>query len=157
MTQGFAVDHTDAFFDALESCEDLLLFLDNAGEIVFDKVLIEELQKHTAVTAVVKGAPIINDVVLEDAESVGLTDVCEVIDNGGAFIGTPLDVITSEFRARMDRADIVLGKGQGNYETLDDYPGDVFLLLKSKCEVVAQHMGVTLGEVAFISTRERGE
>ncbi len=155
LSQSFAVDHTGALLESLRHCKDLLFFLDNAGEIVFDKILIEELQKHTHVTAVVKGGPIINDALMEDAVQVGLAEVCEVISNGGAYVGTPLSLITPEFRARMDQADLIIGKGQGNYETIDDYPGDVFLILRAKCEVVARHMGVEYGQIGLISTRIR--
>jgi uncharacterized protein with ATP-grasp and redox domains len=151
----FSIDHSQAFRASLENCEDLLYLLDNAGEIVFDKILIEELQKHTKVTAVVKAGPIINDALLEDAEQVGLTQVCEVIDNGGAFVGSPLDLVPERFLARMRSADLILGKGQGNYETIDDFDGDVFLILRAKCEVIARHMGVKFGQVALISTRLR--
>ena len=153
--QRFAVDHSDALLEALESCNDLLFLLDNAGEIVFDKLLIEELQKHTTITAVVKGAPMLNDVLMEDADFVGLTDLCEVIDNGGAFIGSPLKHVPQSFLDRMAQADVIIGKGQGNYETIDDFDGNVFLILRAKCEVVAQHMGVKLGQVGLISTRQR--
>lgn len=121
----FAVDHTDRLRADLESCNDLLYLLDNAGEIVFDKLLIEVLQEYTPVTAVVKGAPMLNDVVMEDADLVGLTKVCPVIDNGGAFIGSPLNQVPQTFLDRMGRADIIIGKGQGNYETIDDFPGNV--------------------------------
>lgn len=155
MRERFAVDHSARFRESLARCDDLLFFLDNAGEIVFDKLLIEELQKHTTVTAVVKAGPILNDALREDAEDVGLTAVCDIIDNGGAFIGSPLSLISEEFRARMDAACMLVGKGQGNYETLDSHPGDVFLLLKAKCEVVARHMGVRYGQVGLISTRLR--
>jgi uncharacterized protein with ATP-grasp and redox domains len=155
LRESFAVDHSEAFRESLSRCRDLLFFLDNAGEIVFDKLLIEELLKHTSVTAVVKAGPIINDATRKDAEDVGLARICEVIDNGGAFIGSPLDRIPRAFRERMDRADVIFGKGQGNFETLDDYPGDVFLMLRAKCEVVARHMGVRYGQVGLISTRKR--
>jgi len=155
LDQRFAVDHSQLLRTALESCTDLLFLLDNAGEIVFDKLLIEELQKHTTVTAVVKGAPMINDVLMEDAEFVGLTKVCEVIDNGGGFIGSPLKHVPQAFLDRMAAADVIIGKGQGNYETIDDFDGNVFLILRAKCEVVAEHMGVKLGQVGLISTRER--
>lgn len=155
MRDRFAVDHTEAFKASLSRCRDLLFLLDNAGEIVFDKILIEELLKHTPVTAVVKAGPIINDALIEDAERVGLTKICEVIDNGGAFVGSPLDLIPEWFHERMCRADVILGKGQGNYETVDDFPGDVFLILRAKCEVVARHMGVQYGQTALISTRLR--
>jgi uncharacterized protein with ATP-grasp and redox domains len=152
-----AIDHSDRFIRSLESCEDLLYLLDNAGEIVFDKPLIKELQKQTRVTAVVKAGPIINDACLEDAEQVGLTDFCEVIDNGGAFVGSPLKLIPPSFRERMEAADVILGKGQGNYETVDEFDGDVYLLLKIKCEVIARHCGVPMGESIFLSTRARQE
>lgn len=151
----FAVDHSAAFRASLARCRDLLFLLDNAGEIVFDKILIEELLKHTAVTAVVKAGPIINDALMEDAEAVGLTEICPVVDNGGAFVGSPLELIPESFHARMRQADIILGKGQGNYETVDDFAGDVFLILRAKCPVVARHMGVEYGETALISTRLR--
>lgn len=153
--QRFAIDHSAALLHALESCKDLLFLLDNAGEIVFDKLLIEELQKHTKVTAVVKGAPMLNDVLMEDAEFVGLTALCEVIDNGGGYIGSPLQHVPQAFLDRMAQADVIIGKGQGNYETIDDFDGNVFLILRAKCEVVAQHMGVKLGQVGLISTRQR--
>jgi uncharacterized protein with ATP-grasp and redox domains len=156
MSERFAVDHTEAFLESLARSKDLVFLLDNAGEIVFDKILIEELLPYTKVTAVVKAGPIINDVLMEDAEQVGLTEVCEVIDNGGAFVGSPLDLVPASFRERLGRADMIVGKGQGNYETVDAFPGDVFLILRAKCEVVARHMGVQYGQVALISTRVRG-
>ncbi|MFO7974478.1 MAG: ARMT1-like domain-containing protein [Candidatus Hydrogenedentota bacterium] len=155
LRQRFAVDHTPHFRDSLAKCSDLLFLLDNAGEIVFDKLLIEQLCNVTQVTAVVKKAPIINDVTMEDAVQVGLTNVCPVIDNGGPFIGAPLSQIPASFRERMEAADVIVGKGQGNYETIDDFPGNVFLILKAKCEIIAEHMGVKKGEVALISTHTR--
>jgi hypothetical protein len=155
MREKFAVDHSEAFRASLAKCRDLLFLLDNAGEIVFDKILIEELLKHTSVTAVVKGAPMINDALLEDAQQVGLTGICEVIDNGGGFVGNPLDRVPQRFLDRMRRAEVILGKGQGNYETVDVFPGDVFLILRAKCEIIARHMGVNYGQVGLISTRVR--
>ena len=155
MHERFAIDHTEAFLESLACSKDLVFLLDNAGEIVFDKILIEELLLHTPVTAVVKAKPIINDVLMEDAEQVGLTRVCEVVDNGGGFVGSPLDLVPSSFVERLRRADLIVGKGQGNYETVDVFPGDVFLILRAKCEVIAQHMGVQYGQVALISTRVR--
>lgn len=155
LQERFAVDHTPQFRASLASCRDLLFLLDNAGEIVFDKLLIEQLCQFTSVTAVVKKGPIINDVTLEDAEQVGLTAVCPIIDNSGAFVGSPLSLISPEFRQRLETADMIVGKGQGNYETIDDFPGNVFLILKAKCDAIARHMGVRKGQVALISTRFR--
>ena len=155
LRERFAVDHTDAFRESLAKAKDLLFLLDNAGEIVFDKILIEELKKYATVTAVAKGGPMINDVMMEDAEQVGLTAVCDVVDNGGAFVGSPLGLVPASFLGRMRAADMIVGKGQGNYETVDVFDGDVFLILRAKCEVIARHMGVKYGQVALISTRVR--
>jgi damage-control phosphatase, subfamily I len=155
METPMALDHTEHFLESLHECNDLLYLLDNAGEIVFDKVLIRQLQQYTRVTAVVKAGPIINDACQEDAEQVGLPALCDVIDNGGAFVGSPLTLVPESFLQRMDQSDIILGKGQGNYETVDDFDGNVYLLLKAKCDIVAAHMGIDLGELAFISTKLR--
>lgn len=155
MQERFAVDHTSAFRESLAHCTDLLFLLDNAGEIVFDKILIEELLNYTPVTAVVKAGPIINDALFADAEQTGLAQICTVIDNGGAFVGSPLHLVPEHFLERMRQAGIILGKGQGNYETVDDFPGDVFLMLRAKCPVIAKHMGVRYGQAGFISTRVR--
>jgi len=155
MHEKFAVDHTDALRESLAKSRDLLYLLDNAGEIVFDTILIEQLLKHTPVTAVVKGGPIINDVVMDDAVQVGLTAICPVIDNGGAFIGSPLNLIPKTFRNRLRQADMIVCKGQGNYETVDAFPGNVFFILKAKCRVIADHMGIEKGQVGLISSRVR--
>lgn len=151
----FAIDHSDAFRSSLSRCHDLIYLLDNAGEIVFDKILIQELQKFTPVTAVVKAGPMINDVMLADAEQVGLTDVCPVIDNGGAFVGSPLDLVSESFKQRLRQAGTIVGKGQGNYETLEQLDANIFLILKAKCAIIARHIGVGRGQVVLISTRVR--
>ncbi|MCX5772637.1 MAG: ARMT1-like domain-containing protein [Candidatus Hydrogenedentes bacterium] len=155
INERFAIDHSDEFRSSLSHCRDLLYLLDNAGEIVFDKILIQELQKSTPVTAVVKAGPMINDVLIADAEQVGLTGVCSVIDCGGAFVGSPLGLVPESFKQRLRQADMIVGKGQGNYETLDSFDGDVFLILKAKCAIIAQHIGVDRGQVVLISTRTR--
>lgn len=153
MNTPFAVDHTKLFVNELQDARTLLYFLDNAGEIVFDKLLIRELQRRVQVTVVVKGAPIINDVCREDAEQVGLDRVCKIMDTGEDFVGAPPALLPDALKSRMRTTDIILGKGQGNYETLDSYEGNVYLLLRAKCDVVAKHLGVSLGDAAFVSTR----
>ena len=79
----------------MAQCDGFVFLLDNAGEIVFDKILIEELIAYANVTAVVKAGPIINGALLEDAEQVGLDGICEVIDNGGAFVGSHLELVSA--------------------------------------------------------------
>jgi len=151
LASGFAVDDTPAFRKELAGAQEVLYLLDNAGEIVFDKILIELLSHQCSVTAAVKGGPIINDACLEDAQVTGLDRVCSVIDCGGAYVGCPLDLIPPAFRQRLDRAGLVLAKGQGHYETLDGYqgPSAVFVMLKAKCNVVARHAGVRTGDLIF--------
>lgn len=131
----------------------ILYLLDNAGEIVFDRVLIETLiSLGSHVTAVVKGSPIINDCTLKDAIEVGLTNVCEVIDNGSDGVGTILELTSPEFRGYFKRADLILSKGQGNFETFLEVNGDkmIFYLFQSKCEVVSKEIGLSLGSMILL-------
>ena len=138
----------DELRDALAGARDVLYLGDNAGEIVFDRLLIEQLPA-ARMTYVVKVGPIINDVTRVDAESVGLTDIVEVIDNGSDAPGTILDTCSEAFRRRFAAADLIISKGQGNYEGLSDSAGDIFFLLKVKCQVIARHLGCELGSLVL--------
>ncbi|UCG60103.1 MAG: DUF89 family protein [Phycisphaerales bacterium] len=135
-----------AFEKAIEAATDILYLGDNAGEIVFDRMLIEQLPPEK-VTFVVKGSPILNDALMEDARMVGMTDVVEVVDNGSDAPGTILESCSDEFRRRFDRADLIVAKGQGNFETLDDVDKNVFFMLRPKCKVLAEHLGCEIGEL----------
>lgn len=131
------------FTQAIGDAKDILYLGDNAGEIVLDRLLIEQLPLEK-VTYVVKGGPILNDVLLEDAVAVGLADIVEVIDNGSDAPGTILDNCSEDFRRRFEQADMVIAKGQGNYETLSDVERDVFFMLQPKCAVLAEHLDCEL-------------
>jgi uncharacterized protein with ATP-grasp and redox domains len=128
---------------------EVLYLCDNAGEIVFDRLLIERLPCER-VTVAVRGRPIINDATREDAASVGLTGVADVIPNGSGMPGTVLAECSSEFRERFARADVVISKGQGNYETLSDEakPG-LFFLLRVKCPTVARDLRCEVGDLVI--------
>ena len=141
----------DGLRRAVDSADDILYVGDNAGEIVFDRVLIEEMRADR-VTFVVRGAPIINDVTLRDAVDVGMTDLVAVVENGSDAPGTILSDCSEEFRERFLRADLVIAKGQGNYETLSRAPGRIFFVLKAKCPVIARDIGCEIGAVVV---RER--
>ena len=138
---------------ALDAAESVLYLTDNTGEIVFDRLLIERLAPRR-VTVGVRGAPVINDATMEDAEAVGLTDLAEVITNGSATPGTVLSECPPEFRRCFERADVVISKGQGNYETLstERRPG-LFFLLRAKCLVLARDLGCEMGDLVV---REAG-
>jgi uncharacterized protein with ATP-grasp and redox domains len=131
------------------SADDVLYLCDNAGEIAFDRLLIEELPcRH--VTAAVRGLPIINDATLEDAGRVGLTRVAEVISNGDGTPGTVLGECSAEFRERFAAADVVISKGQGNYETLSGETKEgLFFLLRVKCPTVARDLACGIGDLVI--------
>ncbi len=130
----------DGFGSAVARAEEVLYLGDNAGELVFDRLLLERLPTEKVAVAV-KGAPVINDATRADAEAAGLTGLVEVIDNGSDAPGTILGDCSEAFRRRFDRADLIVAKGQGNYETLSDVPREIFFILKAKCPVIAQDLG----------------
>lgn len=132
--------------DAAMAAEKILYLADNAGEIVFDRLLIEQLPAEK-IAVVVKGKPVINDATMEDAEFAGLTEIVEVIDNGSDAPGTILQDCSQTFRDRFEDADLVIAKGQGNYETLSDVDKDIFFILKVKCFVIARDIGCEVGEM----------
>ena len=145
LDQPFAVDDRPAFYEALETAGEVLYLADNAGETVFDRVLIGLLD--VPVVYVVKGGPVLNDAALDDALAAGVDQVAQIVDNGAATPGTILHFCSDEFRRRFAQADMVIAKGQGNYETLSDAGSRVFNLLQVKCAVIARHIGQPVGSI----------
>lgn len=92
-----------------------------------------------------RGGPVLNDATMADARAVGLHEIVEIIDNGSDAPGTLLDDCSQEFKRRFAEADLILAKGQGNFETLSDEPHNIFFLFKAKCSVIAAHAGVPVG------------
>jgi len=138
--------------EAADRARDILYLPDNAGEIVFDRLLIEQLPPGR-VTVAVKGRPVLNDATRSDAAVAGLNELAEVIDNGSDAPGTLLADCSHSFRERFDRADLVIAKGQGNYETLSNARKDIFFLLKAKCPVIARHLGCDVGRTVVQRSR----
>jgi len=134
------------FKDAVNAAEKILYLADNAGEIVLDRLLIEQLPVER-VTVVVKGEPVINDATMEDALLAGLPKIVEVIDNGSDGPGTILESCSKTFRSRFENADLVIAKGQGNYETISDLDKNIFFVLKAKCPVIARDLSCEVGEM----------
>jgi uncharacterized protein with ATP-grasp and redox domains len=152
--RGLAIDDMRALRAALGRSESVLCIGDNAGEIVFDKVLVEEMaQRGVGTVYAVKGRPVLNDATQEDAEAVGMDCVARVISTGSGEIGVPLDACSEAFRSEFAAADLIISKGQGNFESLDDVPGPIFFLLKAKCDVIAAALGVGLGEMVLLRSR----
>ncbi len=122
----------------------ILYLADNAGEIALDRLLVERLGPEK-VTVAVRGAPVINDATIEDAAAVGLDRIAEVVDNGSDAPGTILDDCRPEFAERFHEADMVIAKGQGNFETMSEAPRPVFFLFQAKCRTAAAHAGMPIG------------
>lgn len=138
------VGDLDAFRREAEKARSILYLADNAGEIVLDYLLIEQLG-FARVTLAVRGAPVLNDATLVDARAVGLDVMVPVIDNGSDAPGTVLEDCSEAFLDRLSEADLIVAKGQGNYETLSLEAHNLFFLFKAKCPVIAEHARVPLG------------
>jgi hypothetical protein len=142
----------ETFRQAADNAGDILYLADNAGEIVLDRLLVEALGP-ARVTVAVRGAPVINDATIDDARAAGLHEIVRVISNGSDAPGTVLEECDAEFRKRFAQADLVISKGQGNFETLSAAPRDICFLFKVKCPVISANVGLPLGTQALLWSR----
>lgn len=129
----------DQFREDLQKAEFLLYLADNVGETVFDRVLIEQLE--IPVVYAVKSGPAMNDATREYAVAAEIDQIAEIVETGSTTPGTFLPDCSTEFRELFNRADLVLSKGQANFETLDDQGSKVYFLLRTKCPIVAGEIG----------------
>ena len=143
------VGEENGFREEILSAENILYLADNAGEIVMDRLFIERLGP-SRVTVAVRGGPILNDATRADARATGLDEIVEIIDNGSDAPGTLLEDCSPEFLRRFEAADLVLAKGQGNFETLAGHPKNIFFLFKVKCPVIAAEAGAPVGAHVLI-------
>jgi len=143
----FGISDYEAFKADVQEARSILYFGDNAGEIAFDRLLVEVLQKisEAEITFVVRGEPVLNDVTLEDARFVGLDRLVPVLDNGNDAPGTVLPEVRPEVRTLFESSDVIIAKGQGNYETLSDAPGNIYFLFQVKCPVIGRDAGAEVG------------
>jgi len=153
LTEPFDGDQ-DGFRQAVAKARNIMYLADNAGEIVFDRLLIEQLLP-AQVTLAVRGAPVINDATMADARAVGLHKIVEVIDNGSDAPGTILADCSQDFNRRFSEADLILAKGQGNFETLSDENRNIYFLFKAKCPVIAAHVRLPVGTHVLARSRVR--
>lgn len=147
---GFAVNSLSDFKHRLATARNVLLLADNAGEIVFDRSLLEALPPGIRKTVAVKSGPIINDATVEDALQVGLDRAARIITTGGSDLGINEKNCSEDFLLELGRADLVLAKGHANLETLNERREGIFFLLKAKCDVVAHELGVETGSLVFV-------
>jgi uncharacterized protein with ATP-grasp and redox domains len=136
----------------IEKANKILYLGDNAGEIIFDKIFIDELPKNK-ITFCVRGLPILNDALMDDAGKAGLTSMVKVIDSGTDLPGIIPDECSTEFKNCFNEADLIIAKGQGNFETLNDSKRNIFFLFKVKCPVVAIESKSKIGDTIIINSK----
>jgi uncharacterized protein with ATP-grasp and redox domains len=140
------IDHTESLKEDIELASTILYLGDNAGETFFDRILIEKMPPKEIYYGV-RGSPVINDATSEDAYWAGLDKVAKIISNGSDAPGTILEDCSGEFKDIFARADLVIAKGHGNYETLNEIKGKkLYFLLMVKCETIAKDVGCSVGD-----------
>ncbi|MBN2803199.1 MAG: DUF89 family protein [Deltaproteobacteria bacterium] len=137
------------FHRTLHSAEKILYLADNSGEIVADRLLIEQLGPKR-VTLAVRGSAILNDATMTDAKEAGLDKIVDVIDNGSDAPGTILSDCSENFMKHFNEADVIISKGQGNFETLSEVDANIIFLFKVKCPVIGAHAGLPTGTHAML-------
>lgn len=142
----------DEFSKELNNARTVLVLGDNAGETVFDRLLMEQVDKKYYYS--VKGEAVLNDAIYEDAVSSGIDQVAEIIDNGSPMSGTALPRCSTEFKDIFYSADMVISKGQANFETLADEKRRIFFLFKVKCMLLCRKHGLPLNEFVLLDNRE---
>lgn len=140
------IDHTEKMICDLLSSNILLYLGDNCGEICLDKLLIKKIKDYNPDIEIyfgVRGKPVVNDSVAEDAYFVGIDKYAKIINNGDDSLGTVIGRTSDEFNRIYQAADIIISKGQANYESLSEQVGkNIYFLLMAKCEVIAKYIGV---------------
>lgn len=159
LEEPLVMDDVDILCKRISNGAKILYLTDNAGEIVFDKLVAKCLKEKwdCKITMVVKGGPVLNDATLDDAKYVGLNEACDnIITTGDDTIGVVMNRVSEEFKKEMKKAEIIISKGQGNFESLigleKNIGRPICYVLRVKCEVVAKHLGVQAGSnvVKFI-------
>lgn len=134
-----------SFLDQCSKAETFLLMADNCGEIVLDKLLVEQLKERfpeLKVAVMVRGGEVLNDATKEDAVYVGMDQVAEVVSNGKPVLGTVYELLSEEAKELLDHADVILSKGQGNYESLSNQGRHIFFTFLCKCDQFTERFGV---------------
>lgn len=151
-----AIDDSKVLMKDIFKANSLLYLGDNCGEICMDKLLlkkIKEVNPNIKIFFGVRGKPVVNDSIAEDAYAVGIDEYAEVIDNGDGSLGTVLNRTSSEFKEVYKKADVVIAKGQANYECLSEENKNIYFLLMTKCDVIAK--GIDVEEKKMICMKNK--
>jgi len=151
LTNELAINHIESFRHELKPETDLLYLADNSGETFFDRILLEELTKFkTRIVYVVKGGPILNDATINDAKIAEIDKIADVISTGTDCAGIIFDECSEEFIEAFKKSSIVISKGQGNYESLNEVKDKkIFFLLKVKCPIIGKKIGARVGSIVL--------
>ena len=149
----FEIDDEEEFLAKLSVAKSLMIVGDNVGEHVYDKLLLEEINKAYPALKIyyaVRGCPIINDVTLKEAKEIGIDKVAKVVDSGVNTPGLAYERASEEFMELYNTMDLIIAKGMGNYECLEDVGDErIYHLFKVKCDVVSNSVGAKLGSLVF--------
>lgn len=137
----------------LKDAKNVLIVGDNTGEIAFDRLLLEELPKHAHYTYAVRSKPILNDSLKEDALFVGIDEYADIIESGSAIPGTVMESCSDEFKDNYAKADFIISKGQGNFETLVDENRPIVFLFAVKCSVIEEQLGLPKGTMMVMRSK----
>jgi len=152
----FAIDDYTIFKRMLKQSKKIMLLADNTGEIILDRLLLETINKNGKYEIIVgvRGKPIINDVTIQDAKDVEFQDKVKIISNGNEMVGTILERCSKEFMSYFNSSDIIISKGQANFESLNTVKKhNIFFLFKSKCNPVSKYLNVPLDSLIFYRAR----
>jgi len=149
----FAADDFARFREEINKATRVLYIVDNAGEIVFDRLLLEQM-KEKQLSVALKTKPMLNDALRADAEFAGLNRLAPLLTTGLGWFKAGVEDCSAEFLRAFRQADVIIAKGQGNYEWLSDVKANIFFLLMVKCPVIARDIGVAMGEMTVNAGRE---
>lgn len=151
------VDESDELFEKLGRSRVLLYLTDNCGEIYFDKLFLEKLKgefPNLDIYVAGKEGAVINDATIEDLKNARFEEIAKIVSTGTRIVGAPFDRVSKEFKGLFKKADVIIAKGQGNFETLNEMRGSkVFYLLKAKCKPIARELKVPQGSMLCKKTK----
>lgn len=149
LNKSLSINDIEEFEKAMDFHSDALYLVDNAGEIVFDKLLIEKIKEYEVdVTVAVKDSPIVNDACMKEAIDAGLGELAEIVSVGSDSGGIVEEMFSDDFRSVFDKSNFIISKGMANYEGLTEInleEKDVFSLLCSKCNPISKSLSVDIG------------
>ena len=146
VNESLKIDDSENFFEDIKNAKNILYITDNAGEIVTDKLFIKFLNRK-GITTAVKSRPLLNDATMKDAEYIGMSEVANVIETGSGMLGTILSDCGKEFIEAYNNSDMVIAKGQANFEALDAVQKNIYFLFTVKCNTIAKRFGAKIDDL----------